>query len=183
MKSYLLGLFVAGALLGTEPGLATEIITDEPEGNVYSFVSHYRLNIAAPAKTVWHHATHYGSWMNAFDMAHESGTPGTAGEVIRLYAGQDFFMQATAVVPEELLVLSNLPMTMQGEHATGIAVITLNETESGTTIDLTMSRRYSWDQEGENPMKAMRQSAQFQGNTEKMWRGFLANLKELSEAS
>ncbi len=92
-------------------------------------------------------------------------------------------MQATAVVPEELLVLSNLPMTMQGEHATGIAVITLNETESGTTIDLTMSRRYSWDQEGENPMKAMRQSAQFQENTEKMWRGFLANLKNLSETS
>lgn len=183
MKSYLLSLCMAGTLIGSNAGLATEIITDEPDSNVYSFVSHYRIQIDAPVQSVWHHAKDYGSWMNAFDMAHESGNPGEAGEVIRLYAGQDFFMQATAVVPEQLMVLSNLPMTMQGEHSTGIAVITLNKTGGGTSIDLTMSRRYSWDQEGENPMKAMRQSAQFQENTENMWQGFLANLKALSEAS
>jgi hypothetical protein len=174
-----------GLILGllSPAGLrASEAITSEPDGASYHFVSHYRVLIDAPVTTVWSHLIDLGSWMFEFEMSHVAGTPGQEGEVRRLYSGQDFFMQITHSVPEELLVIANLPSTSKGEISTGIGVMSLVETDGRTTVDLTMSRRYSWDDESQNPMQQVRESPEFIENTRAMWEDrFLQRLRSLSE--
>lgn len=161
---------------------ASEAITHEPDGSSYQFVSHYRVTIDASAETVWNHLIDLGSWMFEFEMTHVSGTPGREGEIRRLYAGQDFLMQIIHAVPEELLVIANLPSTFKGEYSTGIGVMSLVAADGQTTVDLTMSRRYSWDAKDQNPMQQVRESPEFIENTRAMWEDrFLQRLRSLSE--
>ena len=103
--------------------------------------------------------------------------------MLRLYEGLDFLVQITQAVPGELLVLANLPSTFKGEHSTGVVVITLNESAGKTLVDLSMSRRYQWLEQGENELEAMRRSDEFQQQTAGNWNRFLQELKVLAEAS
>jgi hypothetical protein len=161
---------------------ASETITVEPDGDSYHFVSHYSVAIDAPAEAVWEHLVRLDSWMYELDMSLVSGSPGQEGEVRRLYAGQDFLVQVTKVIPNELLVVVNLPSTFNGEHSTGIVVTTLHEAEGTTAVDMTMSRRYTWQGDGENPMKRQRESKEFAESTKAMWQdGFLGRLRSLAE--
>lgn len=115
-------------LLVSSLAVASESLTDEPGGKSYNFVSHYSIEIDAPAKTVWTHLTNLGSWMVDFDMAPISGFNELEGQVLRLYEGQGFYVQITKAIPGELLVISNLPTSMEGERLTsGISVTTLIE--------------------------------------------------------
>jgi len=161
---------------------ASDTITTEPGDDAYSFVSHYRIPIDAPVDIVWSHLMDLGSWMYDFELSHVSGEAGKEGEVLRLYPGQDFFSQIISIVPNELLVVANLPVTFKGEMATGVTVITLNAFQDRTTVDLTISRRFTWQAEGENPLKKTRESAEFIERTRAMWGRFLEKLRALSEA-
>ena len=161
---------------------ASDTITTEPGDDAYRFVSHYRIRIDAPVEIVWSHLIDLGSWMYDFEMSHVSGVAGKEGEVLRLYPGQDFFSQIISIVPNELLVVANLPIAFKGEMATGVTVITLNAFQDRTTVDLTISRRFTWQAEGENPMKSARESPEFVERTRAMWGRFLEKLRALSEA-
>ncbi len=166
------------------PVIASESITSEPDGSSYHYVSHYSIEVNAPAATVWAQLIDLRSWMYEFDMSLESGTPGQEGEVRRLYPGQDFFVEVIKVVPSDLLVLANLPATFNGEYSTGVAVISLTESDGITEIKLTMSRRYSWDSAEPNPQRAMRESSEFQERNRAMWEDrFLERLRLLVESS
>ncbi len=124
-----------------------------------------------------------GSWMYEFDLTFETGKIGEEGAIQRLYAGQDFFIQTTQIIPNTLLVFANLPSSFNGEDSTGVAVISLVESEESTTVNLTMSRRYSWDGTEPNPSRLMRESPEFQERTRAMWQDrFLGRLKSLVEA-
>ncbi len=161
---------------------ASETVTSEPDGSSYHFVSHYSVDVNASAPAVWQQLIDVRSWMYEFDLSLESGTPGAEGEVRRLYPGQEFFIEITKVIPNELLVFANLPATLNGEYSTGIAVITLGEREGTTTVNLTMSRRYSWDSDEPNAQRAMRESPEFQERTKAMWQDrFLGRLRSLVE--
>ena len=170
--------------LGTSlPLSASETLTVEPGDKAYNFVSHYRVVIDAPAKNVWKHLVNLRSWMYEFEMFSVSGEPGKQGEVLRLYAGQNFLVQITEAIPNELLVMVNLPLTFKGEFSTGTGVTTLYEANGQTTVDLTMSRRYTWENDGENPMKKIRESPKFMAETSAMWQDrFLQKLRTLAEA-
>lgn len=162
---------------------ASGTLTPEPGSGSYQFVSHYRIEIDAPVPTVWKQLVDVGAWMYEFDMTLESGLPGETGEIRRLYSGQDFFVQITKVVPNELLAMANLPSTFNGEYSTGVGVITLNASKRGTVVDLTMSRRYEWRGEGDNPMRATRASEGFNSTTDATWGRFLERLRTLAEAT
>ena len=180
MRTRLFQLAVIAAL--SSKAFATETITLEPDGSSYHFVSHYSVDVDAPASVVWKHLIDIGSWMYEFDLSLESGTPGQAGEVRRLYAGQEFFVELTKVVPDQLLVFANLPSSFNGELSTGVAVITLTEVAGATTVQLIMSRRYSSESAEPNPQRKMRESSEFRARTRAMWQDrFLGRLKELSE--
>ncbi len=162
---------------------ASDTITAEPDGNSYSYVSQYTVEIGASADTVWAHLIDISSWMYEFEMALVSGTPNQEGEVRRLYEGQDFLIQITKTIPDDLLVISNLPVTFNGESSTGVAVVTLDEVEGITTVRVIMSRRYTWDGTGDNPQKAVRESQEFNERTRAMWENrFLGRLRELAES-
>ncbi len=178
MKSLLIAcaLFLAASL-----AFASETLTDEPEGNSYNFVTHYSVEIDAPAKIVWKHLVDLGAWMYDFEMKPISGHDALEGRVLRLYEGQDFRVQITKVIPGKLLVITNLPSTMDGELlAGGTSVTTLTEHAGKTTVELTMSRRYVWNSRGENHLKTRRQSETFSKNTRATWNRFLGKLSVLA---
>ena len=167
--------------MGSCLAVASETLTDEPEGDAYNFVSHYSIAIHAPAKSVWKHLIDLGSWMYEFEMQPVAGFNKLEGRVLRLYEGQEFYVQITKAIPGKLLVVANLPASMQGEHLTaGVSVMTLSESAGITTVDLTMSRRYRWSKPGENHLKLRRQSTAFIETTQTTWNGFLGKLLELS---
>ena len=179
--------FVCFAVLATcvlcvSPAQASETVTAEPGGSAYHYVAHYSVEISASAAEVWEHLVNVGSWMYELDLTLESGTAGQEGEVRRLYAGQDFFIEITKVIPNKLLVFVNLPTTFDGEYSTGVAVITLDEFDGVTRVNLTMSRRYTWDRAEPNPYRSNRESAEFQERTRAMWEDrFLNRLRSLAE--
>ena len=169
----------AGSQLATA---ASETMTSEPGGEAYNFVTHYRVLIDAPASAVWPILLDFRAWMDEFEHATVSGTPGTSGHVIRLYAGQDFMTQTTAVVPEKLIAIVNLPLTLNGEFGTGVGVFTLHDSGGETEVSLTMSRRYLPAGEGFVELQATRDSDDFQARTRAMWQDrFLKKLKAIAE--
>lgn len=183
MKKLLIGVLVASTAIAVS-AKASETLTAEPSPDSYNYVSSYRVGIDAPAADVWPHLIDLGSWMYDFDMAPEKGDPGAVGQVLRLYPGQDFFVQIVSMTPNQNLVVANLPATFRDEFSTGIAVMDLVETGEKTTLSLTMSRRYTWQGEkGENPLRAMRSSEQFQQGSKATWTRFLDRLKSLAEAA
>lgn len=161
---------------------ASETLTVEPAGEAYNFVTHYRVLIGAPAADVWTVLMDFNSWMYEFEQSPVSGTPGTPGYVLRLYEGQDFLTQITAVEPGRMLSIVNLPLTFNGEFGTGVGIFTLHEIDEKTEVSLSMSRRYSPAGEGFNEMRTTRESAEFQERTRAMWQDrFLERLKSIAE--
>ena len=185
MKHLILGLVLATATIAPPKATAkaSETLTPELEAESYNYVSTYRVSINAPASVVWLHLTDLGSWMYDFEMIHVKGKKKAVGQVLRLYEGQDFFVQLVSMRPNENLVVANLPTTFGGEYSTGIAVVDLVEKADETTLSLTMSRRYTWQGQGKNPLKQMRSSDQFQQGSETTWTRFLDRLKSLAEAT
>ena len=122
--------------------------------------------------------------MDEFALTHVSGDPGAQGEVLQLYPGQEFYIQVTRKIPEKPLMIANLPSTFQDEASTGVGAIALQEAAGKTVVSVTLSRRYTWLGDGPNPMKARRESAEFQTGADALWQDrFLANLKSRAEAA
>ncbi len=158
-------------------------VTDEIDVNSYNFVSTNSVNISAKKGTVWKHLVNLKSWMYDFELSYYSGPRGEVGEVLRLYPEQDFFVQVTSKVPGDTLVFANLPSTFNGEYSTGVAVISLSSYQGKTSVNLVMSRRYTWIGEGENTMKAKRLTQKFIDQTNATWSRFLERLRSLSESA
>jgi hypothetical protein len=170
-------------VVSTSVANGSETVTPEPDGSSYHFVSHYSVEVDASARAVWKQLVDVGSWMYEFELSVESGTPGREGEVRRLYSGQEFFIEITKIIPDELLVFANLPSKHNGEYSTGVAVITLSESDGITAVNLTMSRRFSWESAEPNPHRSVRESPEFHENARAMWQDrFLGRLKSLVES-
>lgn len=125
-----------------------------------------------------------GDWMYDFAMTTIEGRPGQVGAVVRLYEGQDFKTLLTAVEPERLLIMANLPITDRGETGTGLGIVQLTELGVGRTeVSLVMSRRYDWSGTRENVLRTTRQSPEFNLRTDAMWLRFLERLKANTEGN
>ena len=174
----MLALMLAGGWAWAE-----ETLTPEPGDDAYNFVSHYRTTIDAPPAQVWPALIDLPGWMPAFELATVEGSPGTGGHVMRLYPEQEFLIQVTAVVPEQLLTIVNLPMTLQGEDSTGTGVFTLHDLGGATEVSLTLSRRYVPDPSAPDTLRETRASEPFRQQTRAMWQDqFLGRLKSVVEA-
>ena len=150
--------------------------------NSYYYTDHHEVVIDRSADQVWPHLINLGSWMYDFSMEHYSGPVNKQGEVLRLYQGQDYFFELAKLVPNELLVGINLPIaTPEGEVSTGLAMISLTETDGRTVVSVFMNRKYSWPHSDTNPVREIRNSAEFAENRNKTFGRFLARLKDLSE--
>ena len=157
-------------------------VVDEPNGTAYHFVKSYRVHVLATPAEVWPHVMNLGGWMYDFEMTTVQGVEGQVGAVVRLYEGQDFMVQLTALEVARLMVMANLPMTDRGETGTGIGVTQLTALGDGTTeVSLVMSRRYDWSGTRENVLRETRQSAEFNDFTDEMWLRFLNRLKAMAE--
>ena len=165
------------------PTVQAEVEPDGLDDNSYYFVSTHEVEVNSRASVIWPHLINLGSWMYEFELSHVSGPVGQAGEVLRLYPGQAFYIQILKAEVGTLLIMANLPSTFRGELSTGIGVMRLIETEEGTRVSLTMTRRYTSLEVGENSQKSSRESEAFQERTRAMWEDrFLNRLKTLSES-
>ncbi len=161
---------------------AYQTLTPEPDGQSYNFVMHYRVTVKATPEQVWPVLVDLKSWMYEFDLSSLSGAAAAPGQVLNLYEGQDFRIQITSVVPNQMLAMANLPLEFRGEYGTGIGVMTLHKNGATTEVSLTMSRRYTWRNETPNPNLKTRESTKFSKLSKAMWEDrFLARLKQLAE--
>ncbi len=160
---------------------AVESVVAEHGSDAYHYVSSHSISIDAAPDVVWVHLERLDSWMYEFELSHVAGEPGRPGEVLRLYPEQAFFVQILEIDAPKLLVMANLPSVFGDESSTGLGVVSLHERADGTEVALTMSRRYTWLGEGENPQLATRSSAAFQEATNAMWGRFLDRLTTLAE--
>ena len=158
-------------------------VVDEPNGSAYHYVKSYRIEVAKSPRDVWPHVMDLGAWMYDFEMTTVEGVPGQVGSVVRLYEGQAFKTLLTAVEPERLLIMANLPITDRGETGTGIGVVQLTETGGGTEVSLVMSRRYDWRGMRENVLRTTRMTPEFNQRTDAVWTRFLGRLKAMAEGA
>ena len=150
--------------------------------NSYYYTDHHEIVIDQSAEEVWKHVINVGSWMYDFDMVHESGPTNAEGEVLRLYAGQDYFFEVTKMVTGRLLVGINLPVTNpEGEISEGLAMITLTEINGKTEVSVFMNRKYSWPHELPNPVRETRDSEEFATSRRDTFGRFLVRLRDISE--
>lgn len=178
MKNILLIVLIYIGFVPLIEGRADEVIVDGIDDKSYSIVSHYDIQINAPAAKVWPHLNNLKSWMTDFDLSTVSGEPGEIGEVLRLYPQQNFLIQRLFAVPENILVFSNLPVTFNNETGHGQTIISVNENNGITLVNLTMARYFTWHGKGSNPLKQTRLTQQFQENAKNQWeKRFLATLK------
>jgi len=183
MNSAQPGLLLLASLTAVRLASAATVIVDSELSDSYYFVDTYEVMIDRPAVDVWPHLLDVASWMYEFSMIHESGPYQAEGEVFRLYAGQDFFMEIAKLIPGKLIVAINLPSTMLGEDSVGVSLISLTEVDGKTLVSNFMSRHFAGSLEAPNSLRQRRESQEFQANTRNTWNNYLTRLRELAEAS
>jgi hypothetical protein len=173
-----------GALLASRVAFAETAIIDSELASAYHFVDTYEILIDQPPDVVWPQLVSIGSWMHEFAMIHESGPVGAEGEVLRLYEGQDFFVEIAKIVPGRMILLVNLPSTFQGEEMVGVGMLTLTEIDGKSLVSSFMSRQLSGPPEAIDPLRARRESAEYRELNRQMWQErFFGRLRELAEAA
>lgn len=173
---------VVVALFGfTRVTVAESIIIDSELSDSYHFVDTYEISINSAPHEVWRHLVDMASWPG-WGMTHESGPREQEGEVLRLYPGQEFFVQIVKLIPDRMMVVANLPSNMQGEESVGLAMITLTKIEDSTLVSVFMARHYDWTGEGPDPLRQKRASDEFREFNRQNWdNGFLPHLRDLAE--
>lgn len=171
---------MASALASTSASPAEFL--DGELSDSYVFADRNEILIDAPAMDIWPHLVDLGSWMYEFDLTHEWGPIGGVGEIRRLYAGEEYFVEIVKLIPNELLVLLNLPSVAGDEAMVGVAMITLTQTGDGTLVSLSTSREYRWLGDGPDTRRATRESGEFQESTRATWDRFLGRLRDLAES-
>jgi hypothetical protein len=170
------------ASLVTYTASAEPFFVDSDAADSYHFVDAYEIVIDRTPEVVWPILVDQSLWTD-FEMIHESGPRNAEGEVLRLYPGQDFFVQIVNLIPERMMVVANLPSTMEGEASIGLAMLTLADLGGKTLVSNFMVRYYDWTADGPNPLRARRESAEYQAFNREMWQErYLPRLRELAEA-
>lgn len=176
-------ILIASSVLAAWGAFAETVIIDSDLADSYHFVDTYEILIDRPPEVVWPYLLDVASWMYELSMIHESGPHSGENEVYRLYEGQDYFMEITKLIPGKLMVAVNLPSTTQAEESVGVGMFTLTEIDGKTLVSNVMSRHFAWKQESPNPLRAQRESEEFQKSTQATWGKFLGRLRELAEGS
>lgn len=182
MKSiaYILILALAN-VFAANSSMADSSMLESEFADSYHYVDHYEVMIDASPQEVWPHILDLRSWMHEFNMLHESGPPGSEGEILRLYEGQDFFLQVVKIIPERMILSVNLPSSIGGEDSVGVSMMTLAEVDGGTLVTNFMSRRYDGAGDAFTGLQERRNSDEYKEFNERMWTDFLLRLKELVE--
>ena len=144
MTRYLKQLLLPARLIVLSSALAEPVILDSELASSYHFFDTYEVLIDAPPEDVWPDLLNARSWQYKFDLSHVSGPVNAEGEVLRIYEGEDFFMEISRIIPEKMIVSTLLPATMQDEDALGIGMLTLSEVDGKTLVSNFMARKYDW---------------------------------------
>lgn len=178
MKKSLGCVVIAAGMLVGPPAPAQHNIIDSNVAEAYFFVDHYEIVIEKPPEQVWPHVLDLESWMG---FIHESGPRNEVGEVFRMYEGEDFFFETTKLIPNRLLIGILHPFEIQGEESLGMGMMVLTDLDGKTLVSNFMSRHFAWHQDGPNPVRNTRESAEYLQVTQGVQNAGLMRLKEAVE--
>ena len=163
-------------LLLSLAGVCTAQISSmsQDAGESYYYVDHYEILINQPVNEVWQATLAMGQWVPFLaDALPEE--PVVEGQVFHLY--DQFSLKVAQLIPEQMLLLINLPTVQESEYTQGVVMISLAGTETGTLVSMFMSRAYFWFDGEQNPLRYTRESRDFQQERNDTYSRLLQNLK------
>lgn len=150
-------------------------------GDSYYYVDHFETVINKPVDEVWPHVVEMGKWMPWMAGDKSKVKEISEGEKVHLYG--NFYIEVTKIIPQKMILLTNLPSVDRGEQSQGIAMISITESNRKTVVSIFMSRIYNWFETKENPQRVTRDSTEFASQRKTIFKdNFLAKLKQLAEA-
>jgi len=152
---------------------------DGAPGDAYYYIDHYEVAIDRPLADVWPILVDLGAWMPGLTEANGVSPQAVDGTDFRLYG--DFRMKVAEVIPEQLIVLVNLPASQEGEDTQGIVMVSVRETGGQTVVSLFMSRVFFWFDRAPNPLRARRESTGFSEERRSGYIDILSTLKDIAE--
>ena len=154
---------------------------DVPNSYSYYFVDHFEIVIDKPLKDVWPHVLAMGSWIPAMAGGDLNPSSFSEGDIFNIYG--NFNVEITKVIPENMILMINMPTSDKGERTQGVAMITTTETRGKTLVSLFMSRIYFWFTTDNNPQRITRETENFSVNRKSSYKdNFLTKLKEIAES-
>lgn len=157
---------------------AQHTIIDSELAEAYFFVDHYETVIEKTPEEVWSQLVNLPSWTG---MTHEAGPERAVGEVLRLYEGEDFFLEVSQQIPSRLLMGTLQPFVIEGEESLGLLMLVLTDLGSETLVSMFWSRHFAWFQDGPNPLRERRESREYLDLNKNSQNAILARLKQIAE--
>lgn len=170
----LINLIASSAMAQVQP-------LDIEEGASYYHSDHFEVAIDAPLGDVWPHIENMGSWMPWMKKPEGETQQISEGDIINLYG--NFNVEVAKIVPENMVLIVNLPSEDRAEKSQGIAMVSVSAIdEQRTVVSIYMSRIYYWFSALENAQRVTRSSEEFAKSRKDMFQNlFLTNLKALAE--
>ncbi|PCJ27257.1 MAG: hypothetical protein COA96_03480 [SAR86 cluster bacterium] len=151
-------------------------------GDSYYYTDHFDITIGRSVSVVWPHILEMSSWMPWMAETNSTSSTVAEGDLIRLY--DDFYIEVAKIIPENMVLLVNLPNSQEGEATQGIAMVTIKEIDAdNSVVSIFMSRIYYWFGENENQQRTTRESEEFSNSRQTTFKNnFLSQLKQLAES-
>jgi hypothetical protein len=151
-------------------------------GDHYYYTDHFEIDIEAPAEEVWPQLVKMRTWLPWMANSSSDNPIVSEGERVNLYG--EFYIEVVKVVPQDFVLLANLPAQQEGEQSHGIAMVTLSELSGSSVVSIFMSRANLWYGEAKSPLREKRESQEFSAGRQAMFKdNFLEKLKSLVEES
>jgi hypothetical protein len=181
MKNFSLALIcLFGAFILSVSAMAQISELDAGLGDSYYYVDHFEIIIDKPLSDVWPHVIAMGKWMPWMASKDSPNEIASEGQKVNLYG--DFYIEVVKVIPQKMILLTNLPGVERGEQSQGIAMVSVIEINGKTLVSIFMSRIYNWFEPTENPQREIRESTDFAKQRKATFKdNFLEKLKQLSE--
>lgn len=181
LKTFVLTVVVICFYMGSLFAVAQVSVLDADHGDAYYYTDHFEIIIDKPASDVWPHVVAMGTWMPW--MATEDSPEGTIqeGKKVNLYG--DSYIEVVKIIPQKMVLLTNLPSIENGEQSQGIAMVSVAEADGKTLVSIFMSRIYSQMEASNNTQRITRESAEFAKQRKEVFKNnFLKKLKHLAES-
>ncbi len=169
---------IAGAFV-TSLALAQHTIIDSELAQSYFFLDHYEIIVEKTPDDVWPHVLDLPAWTG---LIHETGPEQAVGEVLRLYEGEDFFLEISNLIPDRLLVGTLQPFEIDGERSLGQVMVVLTDLGDRTLVTTFWSRHFAWPGQSPHPLRARRESSDYLELNRNNQNSMLARLKASAEA-
>jgi hypothetical protein len=150
------------------------------EDESYYYIDHYEVAIDKSVTEAWPLVVDLSAWIPGLQGLNGRRPMAEEGETFLLY--DQFSMSVAKVVPEQLVVMVNLPAVQQREETQGVVMLSARQVGERTIVSLFMSRVFFWTDATENVLRATRESKEFSEQRKATYQAMLNELKLVAES-